>query len=116
MKGLAGDLDAMGRREEAETMHREVIEARSRTLCQEHPDTLQSMSDLAWVLLRQGKALESEEMHFRILAIRARTLGPEHPDTLRSMDHIAGVGSEEVPCCFDDAAESDGATSVIAIC
>ena len=53
----------------------------------EHPDTLISTNNLAWVLDSQGKYIAAEEMHRRTLELRVKVLGLEHPDTLMSRPH-----------------------------
>ena len=72
-----------------------VKETRLNLLGPEHPDTLTSMSNLAWVLSHQGKYEAAEEMHREVLVIKQRVLGMEHPDTLTSMNNLASVLSHQ---------------------
>lgn len=58
-------------------------------LGKEHPNTLSSMNNLAWVLVRQGNYDEAEQIHRQTLALRETVLGKEHPDTLASMNNLA---------------------------
>lgn len=77
--------------EEAEAMHHQTLELRTRVLGPEHPYTLTSMGHLANVFCAQGKYKEAEAIHQQTLELRIKVLGPEHPDTLTSMGHLALV-------------------------
>eukprot|EP00798_Chlamydomonas_sp_ICE-L_P007619 gene7619-777_t len=70
--GDQGDL--AGALAEAEAAEEEM----QRILGPEHPDTLESLNNLA-------NCLEA----WRTQAVRERTLGPEHPDTLSSLNNVA---------------------------
>jgi tetratricopeptide (TPR) repeat protein len=64
---------------------------RKRSLGPEHPDTLTSRDNLAYVLEQEGNHAEAEREDRRVLAIQERVLGPEHPDTLGTRQHLALV-------------------------
>ena len=68
-----------------------AVEAQSRVLGPEHPDTLRSASLLGAALSHQGHYAEAEKLLRDALATQRRVLGPEHPDTLRSMDWLADL-------------------------
>jgi hypothetical protein len=55
-----------------------------KVLGKEHPDTLTSMNNLAFLLQSQGKYDEAEPISRQILALMEKVLGKEHPDTGRS--------------------------------
>jgi eukaryotic-like serine/threonine-protein kinase len=57
--GLASTLGENSRYEEAEALQRKVLEARTRILGREHPDTVGSIESLAWILLSAGKARDA---------------------------------------------------------
>jgi hypothetical protein len=57
----------------------------------EHPDTLNSVSNLALVLQDQGKYEAVEEMNRRALKGFEKVLGNEHPSTLTSVSNLALV-------------------------
>ena len=96
MNNLANVLREQGQWQEAEQMHREVLEVRRRVLGQEHPDTLASMSNLAIVPPRaRPMAKEAEQMHREVLEVQGRVLGQEHPRTLASMNNLANVLREQ---------------------
>jgi tetratricopeptide (TPR) repeat protein len=57
----------------------------------EHPDTLNSRSNLAGVLQNLGRFEEAEREHRAALEARIRVLGPEHPGTLNSRNNLGLV-------------------------
>ncbi len=75
----------------AQILQQQSMEIRQRVLGPEHPDTLKSMSNLAFLLDREGHYAEAEKLDRETLDIRRRVLGPEHPDTLASMNNLALV-------------------------
>jgi Flp pilus assembly protein TadD len=54
-------------------------------LGKEHPSTLMSMNNLAFVLRDQGKHEQAEEIHRQTLEPKETALGKEHPSTLMSI-------------------------------
>jgi hypothetical protein len=58
-------LGYQGKYDEAEGMHRQVLDIRQRMQVPEHPDGLTSMGNLALVLDNQGKYDEAKGMHRR---------------------------------------------------
>jgi hypothetical protein len=68
-----------------------AVEIRRRALGDDHPDTLQSMNNLAVLYLQQGDALRAEPLFARILEVRRRLLGEENPDTLISLNNLAAT-------------------------
>ena len=73
----------------ADSLFRRALEARERVLGPEHPDTLNSVNNLASLLLRKGDYAGADPLVRRALEARERVLGPEHPDTLSSVDNLA---------------------------
>jgi tetratricopeptide (TPR) repeat protein len=57
----------------------------------DHPDTAQSLNNLAVVLLAQGDLDRARSLHQRALVIREARLGADHPDTARSREDLAAV-------------------------
>jgi len=55
----------------------------------EHPDTLNSMNNLAEAYKTAGRLAEALPLHEQTLALRKAKLGPEHPETLTSMNNLA---------------------------
>ena len=70
-------------------LEEKVLEARKRTLGDEHPDTLISMGNLALSYSDLGRRQEAVELEEKVLEARKRTLGDEHPSTLVSMSNLA---------------------------
>jgi len=57
----------------------------------EHPDTAQSLNNLALLHHVQGLYAKAEPLFQRALAIREKALGPEHPDTAQSLNYLAAL-------------------------
>jgi tetratricopeptide (TPR) repeat protein len=60
-----------------------------------HPDTAQSLNDLALLYSDQGKDEQAEPLYQRALAIRERQLGPQHPDTANSVWWLATLSERQ---------------------
>ena len=58
---------------------------------EEHPDTLNSMINLALTYKNQGRWKEAEELFVQVMETSLRVLGQEHPDTLNSMANLAST-------------------------
>ena len=61
----------------------------------DHPDTLQSMNNLASFYAKAGRSNEALALREETLRLRKAQLGPDHPDTLQSMSNLA-VSYEDV--------------------
>ena len=72
-----------------------VVKQRSEQLGSDHPDTLQSMEDLAQTYWRQGRWAEAEKLELNVMNACRATLGPDHPDTLWSMANLASICAEQ---------------------
>lgn len=73
-------------------MHAETeVEQRRRLLGQEHPDTLQSMTELAKLYLSAIRYQEAGDLGSQVMEIQEKVLGVEHPETLRSVAFIAHI-------------------------
>ena len=55
----------------------------------QHPDTLQSMNNLATLYGQEGKYAQAEVLFSQNLEIKRSVLGPQHPDTLYSAANLA---------------------------
>jgi len=60
-------------------------------LGKEHPSSLTSVSNLAWLLEVQGKHEELEQMYQRAVEGSDKLLGMEHPDTLIGVNNLTLV-------------------------
>jgi hypothetical protein len=67
----------------------QVMQTKKRVLGDEHPDTLNSMHDLAGTYASQGRWKEAEELQVQAMQTRKRVLSDEHPDTLKSIISLA---------------------------
>ncbi|KAL7964914.1 hypothetical protein HDV63DRAFT_234690 [Trichoderma sp. SZMC 28014] len=89
MNNVASALNSLGKWNEAEPIHQQVLEVATKVLGAEHPNTLESMSDLASVFYSQGKCDKAEPINRQVLEVRTKVLGAEHPQTLISMKDLA---------------------------
>ena len=78
----------------------------------DHPDTLESMHNLANALAALGDESEAFRLREETLARRTARLGPEHVDTLRS--RLALASSYTILNRFDDAFRLDQKTVALA--
>jgi len=67
----------------------ETLALRKAKLGPDHPDTLQSMHNLAIGLRDQGRYADAIELNEATLALRKARLGPDRPDTLWTMANLA---------------------------
>ena len=72
---------AQGRLDEAEPLLQRTLAIRERALGPDHPDTAQSLNNLAELYHSQGRLNEAEPLLQRALAIAEQALGPAHPHT-----------------------------------
>jgi tetratricopeptide (TPR) repeat protein len=84
-------LQDQGKRDEAEQLYREALEARRATLGDRHPHKLASINNLGLLLKDQGKLDEAEPLLREALEARRATLGDRHPDTLGSINNLGSL-------------------------
>jgi tetratricopeptide (TPR) repeat protein len=70
-----------GQYEEAEPLYRRALEIRESELGANHPDTAESLSNLAELYRVQGRYEEAEPLMLRVLDIWESELGANHPNT-----------------------------------
>ena len=86
----AGDyLDQSAQYEQAEPLYQRALAIRERVLGPDHPDTADSLNNLAVLYFHRGKYEQAEPLYQRALAIREQVLGPDHPDTANSLNNLA---------------------------
>jgi tetratricopeptide (TPR) repeat protein len=66
-----------------------MLRVRRLMLGPDHPDTLLSMSNLAYADLAGGRTREAIALHEEILAARKVKLGPDHPDVAKTLASLA---------------------------
>jgi tetratricopeptide (TPR) repeat protein/tRNA A-37 threonylcarbamoyl transferase component Bud32 len=71
--------------------HERARALRQRELGTDHPDTLESMNNLAAAYYDAGRRDPALALFEETLKRRRATLGPEHPDTLTSMNNLAAA-------------------------
>lgn len=77
-----------GRWAEAEKLYARCMDLRTIGLGPEHPDTLNSIANLALTYRDQGKWLKAEGLQTLVMKARERVLGADQPDTLTTMSDI----------------------------
>jgi len=75
-------LLTQGRLDEAGALYREALEGQRRKLGDEHPNTQQSIRNLAITYSAQGKYDEAEPLCREALDVLRRTKGNDDPNTL----------------------------------
>jgi tetratricopeptide (TPR) repeat protein len=76
---------------EARRLYERALEAKTRLLGEEHPDTLSTLQNLAVTLQAQGDLPGARRLYERALEAMTRLLGEEHPDTLNTLQNLAGT-------------------------
>jgi tetratricopeptide (TPR) repeat protein len=86
MSNLGLAAHRLGRYDEAEQIHRNVLQHRKVVLGLEHEETLATMSNITWALQSQGKLSAAKEIGEEVAKMKCRVLGQEHPRTLISLN------------------------------
>ncbi len=76
-----------------------ALTIQEKVLGPEHPDTAQSLNNLASLYRDLGKHEEAEPLYQRALAIYVKVFGPDHPNTTRVREEyskLLKVMGEEV--------------------
>ena len=73
----------------AEPLYRQALAINQKALGPEHPDTANSLNNLAMVLEAQGRLAEAEPLYRQALAIYQKTLRPEHLTTANSLNNLS---------------------------
>jgi tetratricopeptide (TPR) repeat protein len=80
---------------EAESFLQQALAIRERVLGANHPDTAQSLNNLAALYKNQGKYEQAEPLLQQALTIHERVLGANHPDTALSLNNLAALYSDQ---------------------
>jgi eukaryotic-like serine/threonine-protein kinase len=72
-------------------LFRETLKVREARLGREHPETLESMNNLAGAYRAAGKVDLALPLFEKTLKVAESKLGPDHPYTLRSMHNLAAI-------------------------
>ena len=76
---------------DAEKMSTKAMKARTKTLGQDHEETLGSMVMVSLAYKLGGRWQEAEELQVQVMEAMKRVLGAEHPSTLTSMGNLAST-------------------------
>jgi tetratricopeptide (TPR) repeat protein len=87
LRGYASLLESRGKRAEAESVQRQRLEIYRRVHGPEHPYTLATLKDLAWML----EAREAESIWRQLVSANRRVLGPYHMETRVALDNLLDV-------------------------
>src|SRR5260370_30346400 len=79
----------MGEYHKAEPLYKKALEIRRKARGREHPDTAESMDNLADLYWAIGDYAKAEPLYKEALEIRQKVLGREHPDTATSLNNLA---------------------------
>ncbi len=89
MQVMAATYLNLGLYPRAHALAEHALENRRRALGPRNPKTLESMTQLGWVLDREGHDIEAEKLTRETLDLQRRVLGPENPLTLETTDNLA---------------------------
>ena len=87
------NLYEQGKYKEAIPLSEQVVAIYEKSLGPEHPDTAQSLNNLASLYQRMGDYARAEPLFHRSLKIREKVLGPDHPITALALNNSLGVSS-----------------------
>ncbi|MGO9993356.1 MAG: tetratricopeptide repeat protein [Steroidobacteraceae bacterium] len=75
----------------AHELSKRALDARNTLHGAKDPSSLESMTQLGWILDREGHDTEAEKLERQALTDERGLLGPEAPLTLETMDHLAVI-------------------------
>jgi eukaryotic-like serine/threonine-protein kinase len=91
MQVMARTYVNLGLYARAHELAKRALDARSSLFGPDDRRTLESMTQLGWILDREGHDAEAEKLERQALVREGRILGPEDPLTLETMDHLAVI-------------------------
>jgi CHAT domain-containing protein/Tfp pilus assembly protein PilF len=84
-------LYRQGQYHSAVSIAQSVLKLMEKSFGSEHPDTADSLNNLAMLYDGMGSYQKAEPLYKRALAIQEKTLGPVHPRTAASLNNLAGL-------------------------
>lgn len=84
-----------GRLKETEDLYVQVVVARRKILGEDHPETWESVKELALIYRYQGRFKEAENLYVHVVAARKKVLGEEHPEIWEPANDISYSGPLE---------------------
>ncbi|KAL0636312.1 hypothetical protein Q9L58_004769 [Maublancomyces gigas] len=94
---------AQGKYVDALEWYGRALAGREKALGSDHPNTLDTVNNMASVFDSQGKYDDALEWYRRALAGREKALGGDHPSTLNTVNNMASVFDNQGK--YDDALE-----------
>jgi serine/threonine protein kinase len=91
MEVMAGTYLNLGLYAHAHELAQRALDARLKLLGPDDPKTLESMTQLGWILEREGHHTEAEKMERQALAGERRILGPQDPLALQTMADLVFI-------------------------
>ena len=95
MQVMAQTYVNLGLFSRAQGLAERALANRRQALGPNHPKTLESMTQLGWILDREGRELQAEKLIRETLETQRRVLGREDPLTLETTDDLAVVLEKE---------------------
>jgi CHAT domain-containing protein len=80
-----------GKYDDALPLADRALAIHEKALGAEHPDTADSLNNLAGLYEAKGDYARAEPLYMRALAVREKALGAEHPNTAQSLNNLAGL-------------------------
>jgi tetratricopeptide (TPR) repeat protein len=84
-------LQYRGKYEEAEEMNRRALAGSEKVLRVDHPDTLTSVYNLAYLLDTKGDFQQALALYEHAVAGYDRALGVHHPTTVDCREHLSSM-------------------------
>jgi endogenous inhibitor of DNA gyrase (YacG/DUF329 family) len=84
--------------QKAESFYHRALSIREQHLGQHHPQTAQTLHDLARFRQQQGKLDEARSLAERALSIRSQVLGDDHPQTVATRALCTHLVQEQEGC------------------
>ena len=79
----------MGDYAKAEPLYQRALKIDEKALGPDHPDTAQTLNNLAELYRSMGDYAKAEPLYQRALKIKEKALGPDHPDTAMALNNLA---------------------------
>lgn len=88
---LGNLFHAQGKLDDSVEMYQKSLAGKERVLGQNHPSTLDTVSDLGNLYRERGKLEEVEDIYRRAIAGYKEALGPDHPSTFKAVGNLGNL-------------------------
>jgi tetratricopeptide (TPR) repeat protein/CHAT domain-containing protein len=95
LKRTVVELKGAGKYAEAVAAARQALGIHKQVLGERHPETAQSLNNLAFLLNEQGDYAGARPLYEQALGIRKQVLGERHPGTARILNNLATLRKEQ---------------------